>query len=211
MRPQGSKHLTLTYNCLENSVYLEDVPYNVGITDFSFRRAYFDCPIAGSNNNVRLAEGTIVHTVPNSLSTNVIYARHSTINMGETDIESLYVGGTHWSQTNVVAYASAGSNIRLFDVSLDNDDNQDGTLDGASSCSEIANCPATVFGGTVWYGGVAEVTVMKEIPKGSGTMVVQPDHYVTANYIDSANPTVELFPLDWLQPTQPVLQIMFGS
>ena len=26
-------------------------------------------------------------------------------------------------------------------------------------------------------------------------MVVQPDHYVTANYIDSANPTVELFPL----------------
>ena len=169
--------------------------YNVGITDFSFRRAYFDCPIAGSNNNVRLAEGTIVHTVPNSLSTNVIYARHSTINMGETDIESLYVGGTHWSQTNVVAYASAGSNIRLFDVSLDNDDNQDGTLDGASSCSEIANCPATVFGGTVWYGGVAEVTVMKEIPKGSGTMVVQPDHYVTANYIDSANPTVELFPL----------------
>ena len=106
--------------------------YNVGITDFSFRRAYFDCPIAGSNNNVRLAEGTIVHTVPNSLSTNVIYARHSTINMGETDIESLYVGGTHWSQTNVVAYASAGSNIRLFDVSLNNDDNQDGTLDGAS-------------------------------------------------------------------------------
>ena len=26
--------------------------------------------------------------------------------MGETDIESLYVGGTHWSTTNVVAYAS---------------------------------------------------------------------------------------------------------
>ena len=139
--------------------------YNIGITDFSARRAYFDCPIAGFDNNVRLADGTIVHTGPNSLSTNVVYARHSTVNMGETDIESLYVGGWHWSTTNVVAYASAGANIRLFDVSLNDDDNQDGTLDGATSCTEVANCPATDFGGTVWYGGVAEVTVKKEIPK----------------------------------------------
>ena len=161
--------------------------WNIEVTTFTARRMAFSCSSANNQNRVTVSDGSITHTVPDSFSTNVFYARNTVLTVGETDVSSLYVGAVHWGVTNVVAYTSSNADIRLIDVDLTLDDDQDGTLNvAATDCTNPTDCPVNlVSSADIWFGDLATVIVTKEEPAGSSTFITKADHFVEANYADA--------------------------
>jgi plastocyanin/FlaG/FlaF family flagellin (archaellin) len=154
--------------------------WNIEISTFTARRMAFSCSSANNKNRVTVSDGDITHTVPDSFSTNVFYARNTVLTVGETDVSSAYVGGSHWGVTNVVAYTSSNADIRLIAVNLN-----------GSPCTAPSDCPINlVSSADIWFGDLATVIVTKESPVGSGTYITKANHFVEGQYADASGAEV---------------------
>lgn len=140
-----------------------------------------------ATNTIVMEQGSSIDHDDSSVD--AVYGRNSHITLVSVDVTSSDIDGS----SNYVAKASSNSDIVLIDVSYD-----DGT--GAADCADsnggTGDCSVDVSSSaTVWYGGLAQVSLYREALVNSVvTKVYKSGHSVRTTVMDtSSSPATPLF------------------
>ena len=133
-----------------------------------------------ATNTIVMEQGsTIDH---DDSSVDAVYGRNSEITLASVEVTSSDIDGS----SNYLAKASSNSDIVLIDVSYD-----DGTgfADCADASGDTSSCPVDVSSSaTVWYGGLAQVSLYREALINSVvTKVYKSGHSVRTTVMDTTS------------------------
>ena len=133
------------------------------------------------------ATNTIVMEMGSSIdhddsSVDAVYGRNSHITLASVEVTSSDIDGS----SNYLAKASSNSDIVLIDVSYDDGT---GSADCADSGGDTSSCPVDVSSSaTVWYGGLAQVSLYREALINSViTKVYKSGHSVRTTVMDTTS------------------------